>query len=512
MPSSAPDPIPGRAVWLWLALSLGAGLLMIHSGSLWIDEGQTLRFARQPDFGSWWKTLRENTYSEAQMPLSMFLAWAGVQVLGDGEWQLRAANLVWVGLAGLAAGLIGWRLQNRLALPLLLLHPFLWYYANEARPYALQIAAGAWLLYLLLRWRELPEIAPAEAWAFLGAAVIGYGSSLLFAFPLFGFCVLMAWQCFRLRRRPRLRPAAVAPLALALAALALLTVYYLETLQRGAGGARLWKVGSANLLFAFYELLGYSGLGPPRHELRELALHPSLLLSALMQPRAMAGLGGLSAVYAALAWRLWKRRGDATVRMALALALLGAGALFAGAAVMQFPFWGRHLAPLLPAVALAIALAAAPAGLAATWPRRALCVALLAGLAASSLTLRFDQKYAKDDYRGAAAIARRALDAGQIVWWSADPEECAQYYRLTNADKSARAGLFFALHPTAAELAARPRPDVVIQSKPDVFDTHRALTAYLSTYGFQASERLTAFVIWTRPAAQTNAPGEAGPR
>src|SRR2546426_1405092 len=136
---------------IYFALSVLAGLAAITSESLWIDEGQTLHFAKQPTFQAWFETIRHNTKSEAQMPLGMLAAWAGGKILGLGEWQFRAANLLWVGLAGTAMGLIGRLLKQPALLFVFLIHPFLWFYANEARPYAMQICASAWLLYVLVR-------------------------------------------------------------------------------------------------------------------------------------------------------------------------------------------------------------------------------------------------------------------------------------------------------------------------------------------------------------------------
>lgn len=485
---------------LYAALSLAAAALMISNASIWIDEGQTLHFAWQPTFSAWWETLRTNVKSEAQMPLGMFLAWVGVQTIGDGEWQLRAMNFLWVALAGLAMGLIGRQTQNRFVLALLLLHPFLWYYANEARPYALQIAAGAWLLFLLLRWQKSSEIHPSEACLFLAAAVIGYGSSLLFAFPLFGFFVtlVLLWR----RQQPRLHffnRTAVVPFVLALVLLAALTIYFLETLQRGASGAKIWNVQAGNLVFALYEMLGFSGFGPPRHELRDLARSPGLLLPSHLQPRLLLGVGGLSLILAALVGRLWQRRHDPLIRLAAAFVVITTGALLAGATVMRFPFWGRHLSALLPAFVLLLAQAAAPAPGLTGWRLYALPAWLLLALTLSSLVIRFDGRYGKDDYRAASQLALRALATGHTIWWSADDEECAQYYQLRAAKASHGERLAFARKPDAAELTALPRPDVIFLSKPDFHDVHGTVSGYITTHGYQTIKRLPAFVIWVRP-------------
>ena len=140
-----------RHGWVCFIISAAAGLMMVTSESLWIDEGQTLRFASQPSFPDLLTTLLHSIKSEAQMPLGMLASWAGAKVLGVGEWQLRAVNLLWLGLAGMATGMSGRLLKLPALLLIFLIHPFLWFYVNEARPYAMQICAASWLVYVLAR-------------------------------------------------------------------------------------------------------------------------------------------------------------------------------------------------------------------------------------------------------------------------------------------------------------------------------------------------------------------------
>jgi hypothetical protein len=131
---------------LYFLVSLGSGLFMVGSDSLWIDEGQILPLTRQSSFSDWMAALLANQKSEAQMPLSMFVAWVAGKVLGESEWQIRSLNALWVALAGTAVGRLGQVLRLPILLPLFLVQPFLWYYANEARPYALLICISAWLV------------------------------------------------------------------------------------------------------------------------------------------------------------------------------------------------------------------------------------------------------------------------------------------------------------------------------------------------------------------------------
>ena len=120
----------------------------------------------------------------------------------------------------------------------------------------------------------------------------------------------------------------------------------------------------------------------------------------------------------------------------------------------------------------------------------------------SSLVGRFSADYHKDDYRTASRLALRALDAGKVVWWSADTEECAAYYGLTLERVSARgAQLVFSRLPSSKDLAQWPVPDVVFQSKPDVHDPDGLLQRYLEKFQYRPTRRLPAFSIWTRQGA-----------
>jgi hypothetical protein len=291
--------------------------------------------------------------------------------------------------------------------------------------------------------------------------------------------------------------------AVTLAGLFALGIYYLVTLTKGAAGAKLWKVTPLNLAFALYEALGFVGLGPARNTLRDLAHAPAQLFQQLLQPRWLMGLGAFGLFYIVLAARLWKLRREVLVRWLLLALMLTSGLLYGAASVVKFPFWGRHLAPALAFVVLLVAiLAAGAAGATAFWRRRGLTWLLGIAWAASSLTLRFSPDYGKDDYRGASRLALGALAAGKVVWWSADPEECAAYYGL-NPERVTRPGarLVFCNRPTTLDLATWPAPDLIFQSKPDIFDSEGSVRTYLEKFQFREVGRLPAFVIWAKPGA-----------
>ena len=121
-------------------------LFMPSAQSLWIDEAQTWHYASAPTVGALFSELNTTHTSEGLMPLGMLVPWAGIRIFGEGEWQLRALNILWAAVAVGAFLVLGRRWRVPWAPLFMAVQPFLWYYADEARPYALQIAASAWLL------------------------------------------------------------------------------------------------------------------------------------------------------------------------------------------------------------------------------------------------------------------------------------------------------------------------------------------------------------------------------
>lgn len=480
----------GRHLRLLFATAAAALLVLAapSTASLWIDEAATARLAAKPTLAEWSADMLGGRYSEHQMPLSMFVAWLGGQTLGTSEWQLRVVNILWGMAAVGAAFLIGRRMELP-GLPLLFaLHPFFVAYMNEARPYAMQIAAGAWLLYGLLDFIDHKGGELRWPWAFALGGITLCGSSLLGVIPFAAVSTVMGFLA--IRHGCKIEMKAWIIVAGTLALLFPLGLFYLWTLSREAGGARLWSVGVGNVVFALYELGGFTGLGPSRIQLREIALLPRAEASRLVAP-FLPGLLCLSGSYLIVLSSLWRRRAEEMklpLRATLAAAVLMSGMLILLAWTVRWPFWGRHLAAAFPFFILPLAMAVRAAWHARVLGRGAV-VALILLLAVSSASLRFGAMHARDDYRAAAAIAREAMLENQRVWWLAD-RSAAVYYGVPLA----ALGSFD--HFTPGELRAAPPPDLVILSKPDVYDSTGMIRAYLREARFEMVQTLPAFTIW----------------
>lgn len=483
-----------RRAAVWFLVSIAVGLLMVSSESLWIDEGQTWLFARERSFSDWKAALLSNVKSEAQMPLGVFLAWLGARIIGEGEWQLRSLNVLWIGLAGVAMARLGQTLGRRELLPLFLAHPFAWYYANEARPYALIICASAWLLAVWAAVHERRILTTATLWGIGVVAALGLAASLLFSFALVGFG--FALGATMLARKIHLDRRHLLPIATTAVAMAAVMAYYVWTLTRGASGAKIWTVGLSNVAFAFYELLGFGGLGPPRHELRELARSSGGISFNMLHERHWIGIAMLAGAYLALARPLWRLRRDSLAMILAGAVALSTAGMFCASLVVGFPFWGRHLAFLLPPVVLLISKAASQ--IRHEFSRRSLILLLLACLIVSSLSQRFLAQYRKDDYRSAAQMAKVALGSGKTVWWVAN-HVTAEYYSLRAAsDKIGQGRVIWFNAENARDTENQPAPDLIFLSKPDVHDIGNKVLSYIDAQGYRRIAELAAFRIYSR--------------
>lgn len=499
------------------AIFLALGLLLVpfmpSQDSLWIDEAQTWTYADQPDLGSFVARMKADTCSEAQMPFGMLSAWAGAQLLGKSEWQMRAQNMVWVVAALLCFFRIG-KLVSIPAFPLLLaIQPFTWYYANEFRPYSLQVFSGSLiclgLVALMVRGSRSAEWISA---LFAGILVSCY-ASMLGVVPSIAAVLVVAWYFISRRRRPEYSLVAVFILLGLL--LLPLGLYYLTTLMRGSGGAKIWAVGPANLIGALVEMFGFAGLLPARQVLRDCVRHG---ISASNLAPFFLQIAGACILFAAMAFLLvrfllTRKRPSSWCFAGLGYFILSLFGMITLTLVAHFPFWGRHLAPAFPAFVLILGFLLAEAWVAGRSLTRSASILCCILLFSSSLVLRFSPAYSKDDYRSAAGKAHEVVKNGGVVWWAAN-KAAANYYglspiegtsttshsidspALSHAVQSGSSSTFFSINQDVNYFESLPKADIVVLSKSDIYDRFGALQAWLRQHGYAVNRQFPAFTIW----------------
>lgn len=479
-------------------------LLAVHGGSLWIDEFGTAAFASQPTLSAWWREMRTTPFAEAQMPFYLLYVWCWEKLFGPGELSLRLAAAPWL-VAGVVA--YGGAVQKlwRTSLPIVLMvitSPFIWYYLNEARLYAMQMGAASMVLAALI---ALVSVAGTESeerrWLFVGA----FGLILLSVISIIGMiwaaaallAVLTLFPSTKIKKWGRQQRTLWWVLAVLLL---LLGLYYLGTVLRGARATNVGTTNWQTIVFIFYEQLGFSGIGPGRLELREQGMGalrpflPPLIVFAVL----------LATIYGVGFMALWRDGGAGRFWRVVAGLGIPTSFLLGTGFISHFRVLGRHFTPLLP-----VLLFVAAAGVHVLWKRgvgwRFVVVIFLGLSAGSCLQIRFAARHAKDDYRAAAFLAGQALRRGETVWWNADAAG-PKYYGLPTGNEPSAAGAVVVVNNLSLdELPSGKSPEWVLVSKTDTYDQRGAVQRYLANGGYRATTNLAAFVIW-RNAGRVPAP------
>lgn len=500
-----------------LAASLMVGAFAISSQSYWIDEALSLIIAMAPNPGEAWKYAQAVSGSTLQMPLYQVYLYGWHKIFGGSEWAMRASNLPWF-LFGQLAFLLLLRHRPKLALLGCLLaavSPVLWIYLDETRPYVVQYAAACWLTAALVRLttnpgnislaptstEAAPDPTPSERLSFADTAAVAASAVILFASSLIGviwtgaFVLAIAGVMFR---KNHARPAKHSALWLiGLVALALVvgfSIYYALTWNDAGRGYHRAGVSLLSLPFITYELLGFSGFGPGKLQLRA-APAPAVLAS-------MPALLPLVATFAALVlFAITYTRRNAWNKPAIVTWLIALGlptvAIFAAMFLFDHRPLPRHFIPVLPAIILCLAalLLQALEQKSVFW--RAVAVLLPVLWLASAFNYRWQPSHAKDDYRSAAKVAAAALKQNKEVWWAADP--AAAYIYLTPIALEEIPGRAWAMQaPSWNDIRFKFPPRVIVISKPDIYDPQGAVARYAAENRFVPALNLQAFTIFTR--------------
>ncbi|MBA3736245.1 MAG: glycosyltransferase family 39 protein [Actinobacteria bacterium] len=288
-----------------MVLTAGAALLRfltLRTQSYWYDEAITVELVRRPFHAM----LGALPHSESTPPLYYVLAWIWSRMLGTGETGLRSLSAVLGTLTVPATYAAAQALVSRrsalFAAALVAVSPFLVWYSQEARAYALLVLLGALSLVPLRRAVRPGAGPPLAAWAIV--------ASLALTTHYFALFLVLAEAIWLLRHSLEKRAAAIAVAAVAAVAgaLAPLAAYQARYSQHTAWISNAGGVGS-RAEYLLHQLV--VGLYPASHIRPLIAALPVLVLVRLF------------------AWTDRAERAGALVMLWFGLAAIGAPAVLA---------------------------------------------------------------------------------------------------------------------------------------------------------------------------------------
>ena len=373
-----------RHLQLLAGITLAGALLRfltLDVQSYWLDEVATADILHH-SFGDMISAI---SAGESTPPLYYIVAWLWVKVFGAGEVGLRSLSALCGTLTIPLAFMLGRELVGRrtglVAAAIVAFNPLLIWYSQEARSYALMVLLTAYSLLMLLRARDDPSPRRLAAWALVSVAAL---ATHYFAGFLVG--AEAVWLVYRLGVSVRTVAAVAAPAAAA-AALLPLALH-----QRATGAARF--ISESSVLRRLAQVpkqfaVGYQG---PLEALLTVAAFALIAVGiVLLFAEARPVERGRALMFAAL--------GVVAVVTPLVLALVGPDYLLAR----------NVIAALVPlAVALAAGFASGRLGIAAA---AALCAIGLVQVVAVDA----QERYQRDNWRGAAEFIGRADQARAIV-------------------------------------------------------------------------------------------------
>lgn len=471
--------------WLVLGLWLALSPFWIQRESLWIDEAVSAVVTLAPSIGGVWQEIARINATEMHLPAYHYYLWGVAQLFGNSEVALRAANLPWMGLGFTALILAIYRRSEPAAACwmslFLVTNPFLFYYTNEVRPYSMQFGLASLAFAGMTKSLSLQD--PARiTWSWLmavGAVLLSW--TTIYGLAWWLMCLLAAAAFLPDFRKTRNGKLILAFLVIGGMSAALFHAWVISL------GARASGVGITNLktlAYASCEWVGAAGFLPGRSSLRAGAMPQawSFLMAGILGGLVVSlGFAGMKSSLQApnRSWWPW-------------VWFLPGPGIFCSGLIRNFRVVGRHFTPVAPSFFWFLSLGPQP-GPCGRWTRMA-GVALLALWIWGDVRLATLPEHRKDDYRAAAHFIQQNRRAGEILWWAAD-DAGARFYGLGDFVRVANLG--------REDLSMAPRPDWIVLSKADCYDSQGALRGFIDRHKGSFEAGFPSFLIYRLPPASS---------
>lgn len=409
-------------------LLLIISFLAVTSWSLWLDETMTARMFSVSSFPDLLNEFKTRPGSESQMPGWIFSMWLWVKVFGNGEYALRAANLIYVLLFFIYVGYLYFKKSTNendsrfliFILVLSIVNPLILYNINEARcNVAIYFLSMISILGLWSYYKGSKSGAVVCSLFFFIVSSFNMLSGLL-AFGLLAMILSYSKNIWSDIKKNKIT------ISILLLALIALFGYYIFTLINGNGGIQgrpgIWNIG-----YVMYEFMGFSGIGPNKNILRESSDQIALLVKYV--PVFLLFI--LSYIFIFVCLIRKKGFKNTFSNVFLKAFIINFVIFFIFAYIAQFRFWGRHVLFIYPFFILYLANMVTNLTMLKTKIKYPVLALFFSILIFSSGNILFSKEYKKEDVRLAAAKAKELRRTNEKIIWT-EGEEAASYYGLNS--------------------------------------------------------------------------------
>lgn len=406
-----------KEVWFF-ALLIMCSIIPISMHSLWLDEAWTVvDFALKPTFKELINSLLGAEGGDSQFPGYNIYLWLWVRVFGISEIAVRAANLPFFLLALLYTYYYLPR-NNRFKagfLLLICLSPFIWFYLNESRYIISTFSFSLLALVAVISYFESDELSDKRFTMFvlLSSITLGVAFMMLFVFALIPLAFIVFY--YLNQRQESLKGFILkwrGQLSIFLVFAALLGMYYIYTLLKGAGGMRL-NPGLNNIIFVLYDFVGFGGIGPPREVLRENAhidLNSLYFVKTVLL--SLIYMGFLVIIFL----NLKRSKPDKLTLYGLTGLLVSMTLFFVFAKFFHFKFLSRHVVFIYPSFLFFTYTLLYEAINQYKKTGVILVILLIGALIYSDLNLRFNPAYQKANGLKGCIVAAREVKDERVLW------------------------------------------------------------------------------------------------
>jgi mannosyltransferase len=399
---------PGTRFTLAALVAVAAAIRLSTLGiqSYWDDEAATVFLLKL----GFWKMLQTIPKTESTPPLYYVLAWVWAKIFGTGEPALRSLSALFgvatVPVVYAAAKELVSRRAALVAAALVACNPFLVWYSQEARSYALYTFLGALSFFFFVRFLREGHAVALWCWAIASTLALSthYFAVFLVA-PEAAWLVLIASS--------RRAAALTAVVFVASAGLALLPLARHQQAKPELTARRASLIHSEAAHHYSTKALGGGGISETPLAGRVVRIPKEFLVGldipAEIEVSAVAGLLALAAIWLLVRRAVASERCGANVAASIGMAMIAipiALALVGEDYLLPYYLIGA-IVPLAIATAAGFAATRTGLGLAG-----ALCLLSLAVIAFVSATPR----YQRENWRGAArALGPARVDRAVVV-------------------------------------------------------------------------------------------------